>query len=106
MCSEFLRSFEVRSQVHFAVVGHSWDLDSETKWYETCSDKPDGNWDRTAESPMHPVPLKEEIKESKEMTIIPPTSTKNEGNIELLLRTAISVISSASTELLQICAKN
>ena len=25
---------------------------SEKKWYETCSDKPDGNWDRTAEMMM------------------------------------------------------
>ena len=32
-----------------AVVGHSWDLDQKRNGAKTCSDKPDGNWDRTAE---------------------------------------------------------
>ena len=45
-------------------------LGSEKKWYKTCSDKPDGKWDRTAEMMLlqlrtqyfvHPVPLKEGI---------------------------------------------
>ena len=32
-----------------SVVGHSLGPGSEKKWYRTCPDKLDGNWDRTAE---------------------------------------------------------
>ena len=32
-----------------AVVGHSWDLDQKRNGTEPISEKPDGNWDRTAE---------------------------------------------------------
>ena len=67
---------------------------SEKTWYGTYSDKPDGNWDRTAEMMTlqlstesgHPM-FRASSACGKKSTHI----NENEGIIELLLRTVISV---------------
>ena len=77
---------------------------SEKKWYQTHSDKPDGNWDRTAEMMIlqlntesgHPVLRASSAFErgdlgSKGHGEKSTHFNENEGNIELLLRTVISV---------------
>ena len=77
---------------------------SEMKLYKTCSDKPDENRDRTAEMMIpqfhaescHPIfrasgAVERGHFESKEHGKKSTHFNDNEGNIELLLRTVISV---------------
>ena len=88
----------------FVVVFHSWDLDQKRNGTKTCSDKLDGNWGRTAEMTKlqltaesgHPIFRASSAYErgelgskghGKKSTQI----SDNEGNIEMLLRTVISV---------------
>ena len=76
---------------------------SEKKWYGTYSDKPDGDWDKTAEQMMlelaessHPIfratsamergELRSKVKGKKSIHF-----NGSEENIELILRTVISV---------------
>ena len=62
MYSKFLVRFRSTLAGFFAGFGHSWDLDQKRSSTGLCSDKPDGNWDRTAEDmmlafaePAHPI---------------------------------------------------
>ena len=77
---------------------------SEQKWYTNCSDKPDGNWDRTSEMMIlqlttesgHPIFRASSAFERRNLRSNKhgKKSThfnESEGNIELLLRTVISV---------------
>ena len=76
---------------------------SEKKWYGTCSDKPDGEWDMTAEIMMlnfaesgHPIfratsALEERELRSKENGNKSIHFNGGEETIELILRTIISV---------------
>ena len=77
---------------------------SDKKLYKTCSDKPDGNWDRTAEMMILQLnteaghqhfrassALERRDLESREHGKTFTHFNDNEGNIELLLRTVISV---------------
>ena len=82
---------------------------SEKKWYGTYSDEPDGDWDKTAERMMlnfaesgHPVfcatsALERGELRSKEKGKKSIHFNGSEENIELILCTIISVISSVST---------
>ena len=78
---------------------------SEKEWYKTCSDKPDGNWDRTAEMMIlksstesgHPIFRASSAFERGELGNHGQGKKsmhlhENQENIELLLRTVISVI--------------
>ena len=76
---------------------------SEKKWYGTCTDKPDGDWDKTAERMMlnlaesgHPKfransALERGESRSKEKGKKSIHFNGCEENIELILRTIISV---------------
>ena len=87
----------------FAVVGHSWDLDQKRNGTGLCSDKPHGNWDRTAEDmmlefaePAHPIfrassALERGNSRSNEHGKKSTQFNDNKGNIEMLLRTVTSV---------------
>ena len=81
-------------------VGYFLGPGSEKKWYGTSSDKPDGDWDRTAEQMMlnfaerrHPIfratpPWKRRIKKQRKGKK-PIHFNCSEGNIEMILRTVI-----------------
>ena len=82
-------------------------LGSEKKWYRTCSDKPDRNWDRTAEMMTlhlntesgHPLfrassAFARENCRSNEHGRKSTQFNDNGGNIEMLLSTVISVAKS------------
>ena len=91
----------------------------EKTWYKTCSDKPNGGWDRTAAAMKlqmvtesgHPFLRRTKVFESGKLDIKESgkKSTRiddTEGNIELLLRTVISVNQlSAFTDFWQTSAK-
>ena len=84
-------------------IGHFLGLGSEKKWYGTYSDKPDGDWDKTAEDRMlnvvesgHPVfratsALEREELRSKEKGNESIHINGSEETTELILRTIISV---------------
>ena len=100
-------SFEVSKYVRMFLCGR-WSFlgpGSEKKWGENCSDEPDGNLCRNCrndDTPIkyriwspnffeHPVLLKEESWTAKNMAKSLHTSTIMKGNIDMLLRTVISV---------------
>ena len=101
---------------HWSFLG----LGSETKWYSTCNERPQGEWDRVAELMMikfresgHPVfratsPLSRSRKAQKqrEWKIIFITSVPMEIRLKLFFAQLCLLISSASTEQSQTCVKN
>ena len=75
--NQALSSFRLMGKDFHQDNGHSSDLDQKKKWYSTCIDRPQGEWDRVAEQMMikfgesgHPVfratsPLSQRTLKSK-----------------------------------------
>ena len=99
-----VRKIQLRFQIIFTLGRwSSWGPGSEKKWYGTYSDKPDEDWDITAEQMMlnlaessHPIfratsALEREELRSKAKGKKSLHFNGSEENIELILRTVMSV---------------